>query len=95
MSISIYWNEEYRETKLPFISLTKSKNGETSTATFIFLHPTLFQLDSANALILRNMSICLGRKMFLTTDIEVLFWEGKPYLLKSVFLFKNLRKTLF
>ena len=92
MSIFIYWNDEYKETNLPFISITKSKNGETGTATFIFLQPTIFEIHSTSDFIFRNMSICLGRKKFLTTDIEVLFWEGKPYLLKSIFLFKNIKE---
>ena len=89
MSIFIYWNDKYKEANLPFISLTKSKTGETGTATFIFLNPTLFQLDCITNFTLRNMSICLGKKNFSTQDIEVLFWEGKPYLVKSIFLFKN------
>jgi photosystem II protein len=89
MNIFIYWNDKYKEVNLPFISLTKSKMGETGTATFIFINPSLFQIDSMTDFTLQNMSICLDRKNFSTQDIEILFWEGKPYLVKSIFLFKN------
>lgn len=92
MTIDIYWNDEYKEVSLPFISLTKSKSGETGTATFIFLHPTLLQVGLENDSVIEKMSICLEKKKFSTRDIEVLFWEGKPYLLKSIFLFKNLKE---
>ena len=43
MVVEIQFIEGLKETTLPIIKLTKSRNGKTGTATFIFLKPTIFE----------------------------------------------------
>ena len=40
MKIGIEIQEGIMETSFPMVKLTKSKNGETGTATFLFFHPS-------------------------------------------------------
>jgi photosystem II protein len=40
MKIEIQFIEGVKEEILPIIKLTKSKNGKTGTATFVFINPT-------------------------------------------------------
>jgi photosystem II protein len=43
MNIRIEFIKGISETTLPIIKLTKSRNGKTGTATFIFINPILFK----------------------------------------------------
>jgi photosystem II protein len=47
MNIRIEFVKGISETTLPIIKLTKSRNGKTGTATFIFIKPILFNLFSS------------------------------------------------
>jgi hypothetical protein len=44
MSIKIEFIKNHEEYTVPLIKLTKSKNGKTGTATFIFIEPDVFKL---------------------------------------------------
>jgi len=76
------------ETTLPLISLTKSRNGKTGTATFIFIRPTIFYQNKFNNPI-QGMSLLWENKEIKTNDITILFNKGKPFLIKTIFIFKN------
>lgn len=89
MTIEIYFNNQWKETTLPIIHLTKSRNGKTGTATFVFLRPTLLQTPFSSFFPLQTLSFRSKKKLFETNDIQILFSEGKPLLLKTTFLFKN------
>jgi len=79
MEIEIYWNDIIREEVLPFIHLTKSRSGQTGTVTFVFLLPSLFQKNENWNLIIQKMSVVWKKKVFSTEDIQIFFWEGKPF----------------
>ena len=89
MSIEIYFNNQWKETTLPLIHLTKSRNGKTGTATFVFLRPALFQFLFSSFFPLKTVSVIWKKKLFETNDIQILFSEGKPFFIKTTFLFKN------
>ena len=88
----IFWNETIQETTFPFLFVTKSKNGKTGTVTFLFFYPNLLTKHLGTESPIEKMSISWNQKVFTTKDIEVLFWKGKPYLIKTIFLFQNLRE---
>lgn len=64
----------------PIIKLTKSLNGKTGTASFIFLNPPLF---------IEGVYLKWEKKEILTEDVKLFFKDGKPYFLKAIFIFKN------
>lgn len=78
------------EKTLPIVKLTKSKNGETGTATFIFIRPSIFEFERLwTRSLITGLYLNWSYKRIMTTDISLFFENGKPFLLKSVFIFKN------
>lgn len=89
MVIGIEFIEGIKETTLPLIKLTRSRNGKTGTATFIFIQPKLFGLLSNENFCFDCISLISPKTKIITNDITLFFKEGKPFLLKATFLFKN------
>ena len=89
MNIGIEFLEGYQEKSLTLVKLTKSRNGQTGTATFIFIQPTLFKLLYFQKRNLESISLIMNNEKITSFDIKVAFKEGKPFLLKAIFLFKN------
>jgi photosystem II protein len=78
-----------KEKTLPLVKLTKSKDGTTATATFIFIYPSLFNEYSFHSKPLNGMFLIRENKKIVTDDITIFFKKGKPFLLKAVLIFKN------
>jgi photosystem II protein len=92
MDASISFSKEsflLKERTLPVVQLTRSKNGRTGTATFIFITPDLFQYSSTQLKGISGMYLEWGNKEVKTQDIEIIFRDGRPFLLKAILLFKN------
>ena len=88
MTAYIEFIQGIREKSLPFIKLTKSKNGKTGTATFVFHDPSLFSCSSFFDPI-DGMYLIWDNNKMKTTDIQIVYKKGKPFFLKSIFIFKN------
>jgi photosystem II reaction center protein Psb28 len=75
------------------VRLTKSENGETGTATFLFFEPTIFSIfinsSSQNSICIENMNLIWDKKKISTKDIKIYFKDGKPVILKSILIFRN------
>lgn len=89
MVIRIEFLKGIKETTLPVIKLTKSRNGKTGTATFIFIRPNIFQSVFSKKSSFDSISLILNKEKITSNDIILFFKEGKPFLLKAVFIFKN------
>ena len=91
MNAYIEFIEGIREKSLPFIKLTKSKNGKTGTATFVFKNPYLFNYSSYSFNPIDGMYLIWdnNNNKIKTTDIQILYKEGKPFVLKAILIFKN------
>ena len=87
--VEIQFSKGIKETSLPIIKLTRSKNGRTGTATFVFLHPKI--MNDSNFLLnpITGMYLLWNQKKIFTTDIHLLFSEGKPFLIKAILIFKS------
>ena len=92
MSIKIEFIEDILETNSPVIKLTKSRNGKTGTATFVFINPTVFEVINNKIEIITSLTLKWEQKRISTTDLEVIFKEGKPFLIKAIFIFKNAKE---
>ncbi len=57
MNAYIEFIDEKPESSLPIIKLTKSKNGKTGTATFIFIYPSIFNMTSLSLTHLEGMNL--------------------------------------
>jgi len=81
--------EKINESSIPLFRLTKSKNGKTGTAVFYFLNPT--SLENLNSPI-KCFSIESSFGNFSTSLIQILFFRGKPCILKIIFIFRNFQE---
>ena len=77
------------EKTLPIVKLTRSKNGLTGTASFIFIKPNIFNSDLEILSNISGMYLYWGIKTIKTNDIKIIFKEGQPFLIKSLFIFRN------
>jgi photosystem II protein len=89
MTVKIEFIKGLKEISLPIIKLTKSRNGKTGTATFIFINPTLFKNKDFKINKIDGMYLLWENKQIKTKDIEIFFKNGDPYILKSLLIFKN------
>jgi photosystem II protein len=89
MTVQIQFFEGISETTLPLIKLTKSRNGKTGTATFIFIEPSSFEFLSYQKHTIHGMFLLWETKKISSTDIKMVFKNGKPFLIKTIFIFKN------
>ena len=89
MSIKIEFIKNHEEYTVPLIKLTKSKNGKTGTATFIFIEPDVFKLIDNIKQEINGLYLIWDLKKIITTDIKIIFKDGKPFLLRAIFIFNN------
>ena len=89
MNVRIEFIKDKKELTLPIIKLTKSLNGTTGTATFIFLKPTLFYDALFSKDNITGMTLLWDNTQIETKDIEIFFKNGNPYLIKATLIFKN------
>lgn len=89
INVSIEFFDKKSELSLPLVRLTKSKNRMTGTATFIFIKPKLFELSRKINQPINQMTLVYGEKKIITDDLTLLFFKGKPFLIKAIFIFTN------
>jgi photosystem II protein len=80
------------ENTLPIVKLTRSKNGQTGTATFVFIRPEIFFLEELNKQPITGMYLLWDTKEIISKDIQIVFKDGEPFLLKIICIFKNSRE---
>ena len=78
-----------RENTLPIVKLTRSKNGQTGTATFVFIYPEIFFSKKLSENPITGTYLLWDTKEIISKDIQVIFKQGQPFLMKIIFIFKN------
>ena len=89
MTVKIQFFENFSETTLPTIRLTKSRNGQTGTATFLFQNPTIFKHFRERQEPIREMALVWEGRKIRTFDITIHFLNGQPVILESLFIFTS------
>jgi photosystem II protein len=89
MNARIQFIEGIKEEVLPIIKLTKSRNGKTGTGTFIFINPHIFQYIQKSNFQFKTISLIWENQKIESENIEIYFKKGQPFLIKSIFIFKN------
>lgn len=87
MTIEIQFIEGIKEEILPLVKLTKSKNGQTGTATFIFIEPKSLEFCTTKPIV--GMLLLTNDKKIVTNDVSLCFKFGKIFFLKAIIIFKN------
>lgn len=89
MIAEIQFIEDIKESSLPIVKLTKSINGKTGTATFLFIYPDIFTKILSFPLGITSMSLIMGNKKINSKDIQIIFKDGAPFVLKSILILKD------
>ena len=89
MNTSIEFIKNKKELTLPIIKLTKSRNGKTGTATFIFIQPSLFLSSNFQINSINGMYLIWENNKIEAKDIEIFFKNGRPYIIRAILIFKN------
>jgi photosystem II protein len=93
MSIGIQFISGMLETTTPVVKLTKSRNGNTGTATFIFYNPTTFRQWDNSMYPMRTVEgmylVWDGKEELTTKDVTVIYNNGQPFLIRSICIFKT------
>lgn len=89
MTVKIEFFDHFCETTLPTITLTKSRNGQTGTATFVFRNPSVLEYCIIYQEPIQHVSLVWEHKKIETEDITIHFYQGKPFLLESIFIFTS------
>ena len=75
------------------VRLTKSENGETGTATFLFFQPSVFSIflnfPFGDSIIIESMTLIWDKKKITTKDIKIYFKNGKPNVVRAILIFRN------
>ena len=75
------------------VRLTKSENGETGTATFLFFEPSVFSVflnfPFGDSIIIKSMTLIWDKKKITTKDIKIYFKNGKPNVVRAILIFRN------
>ncbi|WP_427162326.1 photosystem II reaction center protein Psb28 [Aliinostoc sp. HNIBRCY26] len=75
------------EDVIPEVRLTRSRSGDTGTATFIFNNPKI--LDQATTEDITGMYLIDEEGELITREVKAKFINGKPESLEAVYLMKS------
>ncbi|BAU08330.1 photosystem II reaction center protein Psb28 [Fischerella thermalis CCMEE 5198] len=83
----IQFSKGIDEEVIPEVRLTRSRTGESGTATFIFQNPKA--LDSGNTEDITGMYMIDEEGEIVTREVKGRFVNGKPEALEAVYLMKS------
>lgn len=89
MIANIQFIEGINELVIPEIKLTRSRDGSTGTATFIFENPNIFKKNTTKEGEIDGMYLVDKEGMLKTTDVQVKFINGRPTSLEAVYIMKS------
>lgn len=89
MVLEIQFIKGIKEIISPIVKITKSVNGQTGTATFLFIYPNSLDIALQNNISITGMTLLSENQKIYTSDLTLFFKNGKPFLIKSILIFKN------
>lgn len=88
MKVAIQFTEGIDEEVVPQVKLTRSKDGSTGTATFIFYKPTILDKTMSQSDIV-GMSMLDDEGKLITRNIRAKYINGKPESIEAIYIMKN------
>ena len=77
------------EVTIPSVNITRSRDGSTGTATFIFENPTIFYNILNAKTEITGMFLIDQEGTLMTRDITAKFLQGKPKTIQATYIIKN------
>ncbi|TBR58486.1 photosystem II reaction center protein Psb28 [Mastigocladus laminosus UU774] len=85
--VKIQFSKGIDEDVIPEVRLTRSRTGDSGTATFIFQNPKA--LDSGNTEDITGMYMIDEEGEIVTREVKGKFINGKPEALEAVYVMKS------
>ncbi|RAM53429.1 MAG: photosystem II reaction center protein Psb28 [Hapalosiphonaceae cyanobacterium JJU2] len=85
--VKIQFSKGIDEDVIPEVRLTRSRTGDSGTATFIFQNPKA--LDSGNTEEITGMYMIDEEGEIVTREVKGKFINGKPEALEAVYVMKS------
>jgi photosystem II protein len=89
MSAVIQFIKGIDETIIPLVQLTRSRDGSTGTATFRFKNSNILDKSLGLNGEITGMYMIDKEGVLETRDISINFVNGKPRVVKSIYIMKN------
>lgn len=86
---TIQFIEGINETSIPNIKLTRSRDGNTGTATFRFNKPDILKSGMEEKGNITGMYLEDEEGKLLTKDVNAKFINGKPEAIESIYIIKS------
>nr|QUE28658.1 PsbW [Porphyrostromium japonicum] len=87
--VSIQFIDGFNEEVIPDISLTRSRDGSTGTATFRFANPKVLENESEAQGDITGMFLVDEEGRLVTRDVNARFVNGKPQAIEAIYVIKS------
>jgi photosystem II protein len=77
------------EFTIPDVKLTRSRDGNTGTASFFFKNPTIISKNRSKEGDITGMYLIDDEGIIRTTDVTAKFINGKPISIEAVYIIKS------
>jgi photosystem II protein len=89
MSAVIQFIKGIDETIIPLVQLTRSRDGSTGTATFLFENPNLLDKNTMKEGEITGMYLLDDEGILVTKDVNARFLNGKPKTIEAIYIMKS------
>src|SRR6476659_6862412 len=77
------------EINVPRVQLTRSRDGSTGTATFLFENPSILEKRTSKEGEITGMYLIDSEGVLVTKDVNARFINGKPKSIEAVYIMKS------
>jgi photosystem II protein len=84
---TIQFAQGLNEITIPDVRLTRSRSGESGTATFVFIHPQILEKSSTEDI--TGMYLVDEEGELVTREVKARFVNGKPEALEAIYVMKS------
>nr|YP_010185319.1 photosystem II protein W [Ishige okamurae]QVJ99663.1 photosystem II protein W [Ishige okamurae]WAM64101.1 Photosystem II reaction center protein W [Ishige okamurae] len=89
MKAAIQFIKGINENTIPLINITRSIDGTTGTATFIFENPNILYNNVGENSEITGMFLVDKEGILSTKDINAKFIQGKPTTIQAIYIIKS------
>ena len=89
MSAVIQFVQGVDEINIPSVQLTRSRDGSTGTATFLFDNPSILEKRTSKEGEITGMYLIDSEGSLITKDVNARFINGKPKTIEAIYIMKN------
>ena len=89
MTCAIQFIPGINEKVLPNVTLTRSRDGSTGTATFCFKNPNILDKNTAKEGEITGMYLMDEEGILETRDVNARFVNGKPEAIEAIYIMKS------